>query len=563
MLLFCVGVFYLNLQRNLNWRGNKLQTVGSDKDRPDFGYTFYTEGRSDWESEVQSGKIRDLEDVRDDDIGPGSIKGLMGDEWKSLKVKSDTQGGAPYGLAINTPDNLDDPLNYTVEKVEESVYVSPQSQVHNQLMQQKQGAEQRVKETKRNLSELLKQKHMLEHDIRKLRSRVEDIKEGNETRIKADFVELVDGAGASGQGGGDRAALKFLRDQNIYPSIVANFNEMDSLDDLKSEEDGGTGKLSHLPENVKAVLKKKYAMYEKWTDLFGSEIQRKLDELKGELKGIERAIEETEEYLEPYVRDMEMINNKSQSELAGDLRRIIQLRGYSSLFTTREYIAYRGLKNTGDDVIVTDDEDEITHYKVVYIFMVHANLAPGDDPSSPQGGPDVVKVFWYPAIIDEFVFDRIFKARIDEIEEDIHRKINEYTGEIDTKKGKKLSNARSEKGMSVADLREKMEEEMDKNIDIQVSAKIRRVEDGLDEIDQQFSEKEIEVIDDILGTSLTPEKKTSDEFVTGINKKLKKFTGQVDDYGIDARSAHYDLDFELRKRYYFDLKLGLGLFAKK
>ena len=537
----------------------------SEKDSPEFGYTFYTEGRSDWESEVRNGTIRDLEDVRDEDVGPGSIKGLMGggDSWKTLKVKSGTQGGAPYGLAISAPDNLDDNLGYTVEKVEESVYVSPQSQVHNQLMQQKQNAEQRVKETKRNLSELLKQKHMLEHDIRKLRSRVEDIKEGNETRIKADFVELVDGAGASGQGGGDRAALKFLRDQNIYPSIVANFNEMESLDDLKPEDEDGTGKLSHLPENIKAVLKKKYAMYEKWKDLFGSEIERKLDELKGELQGIERAIEETEEYLEPYVRDMEMINNKSQSELADDLRRVIQLRGYSSLFTTREYIAYRGLKNTGDDVVVTDDKDEITHYRLVYIFMAHANLASGDDPSSPQGGPDVVKVFWYPAIVDEFVFERIFKARIDEVEEDIHRKIKEYTGEMDTKKGKKLSNARTEKGMSVADLRQKMGDELDRKMDIDVSAKIRRVEDGLDNIEQQFSKEEIEAIDEILGTSLTPESQSSEEFVTGVNKKLKQFTGQVDDYSINAKSAHYDLDFELKKRYYFDLKIGLGLFTKK
>ena len=174
-----------------------------------------------------------------------------------------------------------------------------------------------------------------------------------------------------------------------------------------------------------------------------------------------------------------------------------------------------------------------------------------------------MKVFWYPAIVDEFVFERIFKARIDEVEEDIHRKIKEYTGEMDTKKGKKLSNARTEKGMSVADLRQKMGDELDRKMDIDVSAKIRRVEDGLDNIEQQFSKEEIEAIDEILGTSLTPESQSSEEFVTGVNKKLKQFTGQVDDYGIDASSAHYDLDFELKKRYYFDLKIGLGLFTKK
>ena len=533
---------------------------------PNFGHVFYTDGRSDWEEEVQNGTIRDLEDVRDPDIGPGSLKALMGhpNSWKTLKVKSGTQGGAPMGLAIGAPDKFDSDLDYNVEKIEESVYVSPQSQVHNQLMQQKQQAEQRVKETKRNLSELLKQKHMLEHDIRKLRSRIEDIREGNETRIKADFVELVDGAGASGGGGGgDRAALKFLRDQNLYPSIVADFNEMDSIEDLKPEDEGGTGKLSHLPANIKAILKKKYAMYEKWKDLYGSEVQRKLDELKGELKGIERAIEETEQYLEPYVRDMEMINNKSQSELASDLRRHIQLRGYSSLFTTREYIIYRGLKNTGEDVIVTDESDEITHYRVIFIFMAHANLAGGEEPSTPQGGPDVVKVFWYPAIVDKFVFERIFKARIDEVEEDITRKVQEYTGKIDTKKGKKLSDARSEKGMSVADLREKMGEKLDRSMDLDVSAKIRRVEDGLDDIGDQFSDNEIEAIDEILGTALKPESKKSEEFYTGIDRKLKEFTGQTDEYVIDVDQAHWDLHNEMKFRYYFDLKIGLGLFTMK
>ncbi|MFB6116612.1 MAG: hypothetical protein ABEK10_03810 [Candidatus Nanosalina sp.] len=542
--------------------------MSSGKDEgPKFGHIFYTDGRSDWEEEVRNGTIKDLEDVRNTDIGPGSLKGLMGhpNSWKTLKAKSGTQGGAPMGLAIGAPDKFDNDLEYTVEKVEESVYVSPQSQVHNQLMQQKQQAEQRVKETKRNLSELLKQKHMLEHDIRKLRSRIEDIREENETRIKADFIELVDGAGASGQGGGDRAALKFLRDQNIYPSIVADFNEMDSVEDLKSEEEGGTGKLAHLPENIKAILKKKYAMYEKWKDLYGSEIQRKLDELKGELKGIERAIEETEGYLEPYVRDMEMINNKSQSELASDLRRHIQLRGYSSLFTTREYIIYRPLENTGEDIIVTDDESEATHYRVVYIFMAHANLAGGEEPSSPQGGPDVVKVFWYPAIVDKFVFERIFKARIDEVEEKISRKIQDYTGEIDTKKGKKLSDARSEKGMSVADLRERMGEELDRNMDLEVSAKIRRVEDGLDNIEDIFSKKEIEAIDEILGTALAPDNQKSEEFYTGIESTMKKFTGQVDKYYLEdgGKLAHDDLDNEMTFRYYYDLKIGLGMFTMK
>lgn len=547
----------------------------SDSDNhPGFGYVFKTANGSPWEGDVRSGKINSLEDVRSDE-GPGSIKGLMGDPWKTLKVKSSTRGGPPYGFAINSADKFDDDLEYTVEKVEESVYVSPDSQLHNQLMQQHQNAEQRVKETKRNLSQLLKQKHMLEHDIRKLRSRIEDIEEGNETRIKADFVELVDGAGAAGQGGGDRAALKFLRDQNIYPSIVADFNEMDSLDDLKTakdkasgsddrdEEDFEDGKLAHLPANVKAILRKKYAMYEKWKDMYGSEIQRKLRELKGELKGLERAIEETEQYLEPYVRDMEMINNRSQSQLASDLKRHIQLRGYSSMFTEREYIIYRGLKNTGEDVRVTDDEDEITHYRVVFLHQVHANLAGGEEPTDPKQGPSVVKVFWHPAIVDKFTFENIFKARIDEVEKDLRLKIQDYTGNIDTKQGEKLKKARHEKEMSVSDLREALEEELEETLPLEVSAHIRRVEDGLDELEHVFSEEQIKALDEVLDSDFHEESESGPEFYDGIREKLKIFTGQIDEYVVDEETAWGDLEHELKFEYYYDLKIGLGLFTMK
>ena len=536
-----------------------------DDEGPKFGHVFKTPWRTDspYKKQLESGEIATLEDVRKKADG---IKSIMGDAWRTLKVKSSDRGGPPYGLAINAPDKFDDDLDYTVEKVDEKVYVSPDSQLHNQLMQQKQNAEQRVKETKRNLSELLKQKHMLEHDIRKLRSRIEDIEEGNETRIKADFVELVDGAGASGGGGGgDRAALKFLRDQNLYPSIVADFNEMESLEDLKSEEEGGTGKLSHLPANVKAILKKKYAMYEKWKDMYGSEIQRKLNELKGELAGIERAIEETESYLEPYVRDMEMLNSKSRDELIDDLRRHIQLRSYSSMFTEREYIIYRPLKNTGEDIVAIDDEDEATHYRVVFLHMVHANLAGGEEPTQSMG-PSVVKVFWHPAIVDKFIFERIFKKRVQEMDENFQKKIREYTGNIETDKGEELADARKKKGISVADLREAMGDELGEQLPLEVSSRIRRVEDGLDAPGEVFHDDQVKAIDEILGTAIHKEsERDGEEFYSGIQKKMKLFTGQIDDYYLGGLedTAWADMRNEMTFRYYYDLKIGLGLFTMK
>jgi len=54
-------------------------------------------------------------------------------------------------------------------------------------------------------------------------------------------------------------------------------------------------------------------MYEKkWKDLYGSEVQRKLNELKSQLRNIERSLEQTKEWLQPYVRDIKMINQKGK-----------------------------------------------------------------------------------------------------------------------------------------------------------------------------------------------------------------------------------------------------------
>ncbi|MFB6147853.1 MAG: hypothetical protein ABEJ66_03130, partial [Candidatus Nanohaloarchaea archaeon] len=207
-----------------------------------------------------------------DDL-PGGLESIAGDAFKTLKVSAGSQG-FPRTMAFAAADTWDDDLDYKVRKTEEKIFVSPQSNLHGEYMQRKQQAEQNVRNTMQNISQLMKQKHMLEHDIRKLRSRAEAMRTGDETTIKGDFIELVDGAGAAGQQGGDEASLKFYRDNNIYPSIVADFQEMRGLDDLKDPEDSeyDEPRLNEVPNNEKAILKKKWTMYEKWKDLYGSEV---------------------------------------------------------------------------------------------------------------------------------------------------------------------------------------------------------------------------------------------------------------------------------------------------
>jgi len=536
-------------------------------DLPDtckFGHVFETDGSlsgkgKDVVKKIRKGKITSLRGVREE-LGSDFLKPIMGENWKKIKVSAGSQG-TPFGVVLTAADNFDENKDYTVERTQEGIYVAPQSQLHDEFMQRKQQAESKVKENMRNISELMKQKHMLEHDIRKLRSRAEAMNERDEDVLKGDFVELVDGANAGAQQGGE-AAMKTLVERNIYPTITADFYEMESLDDLKyadDREDNKDGKLADRPKNEKAILKRKYMMYEKWKDLYGSEVNRKLEDLKGQLKSIERSIEETKEWLEPYVKDMVQINK--MGDLQDDMTKYYEWKGYSSMQRNLEFICYKPLVKEDGDIVVTDDEDEATHFRIIYIHGVHVNMASASNPQSPAEGPSSGVVMWHPAIVCRHVWENIFKEKIDKAQNQTEDLMKDYTGEFETEYGDELKQARKDKEMSVRELREAMSDELDEELPLEVSAKIRRIEDGLDPI-ELLEEDQIEAIDEILETSFHSENEEENNIYGDFEQKLRKFTGQTDPYVIPPNADPLgDLTHDMWFNYYWNFKMGFGLYT--
>jgi len=529
-----------------------------------FGHVFETDGDlsspgKDVVEKIRKGEIQGLRGVREE-LGDDFLKPLMGDSWKKLKVSASSQG-TPFAVVLTAADNLDENKDYSVERTEEGIYVAPQSQLHDEFMQRKQQAESKVKENMRNISELMKQKHMLEHDIRKLRSRAEAMSEKDEAVLKGDFVELVDGANAGSQQGGE-AAMKTLVERNIYPTIVSDFYEMDSLDDLKpaeDREDDKDGVLADRPNNEKAILKKKYSMYEKWKDLYGSEVNRKLEDLKGQLKSIERSIGETKEWLEPYVKDMVQINK--MGDLQSDYTNYYEWKGNSSMERNLEFICYKPLKKEHGDIVVADSEDEATHYRIIYIHGVHVNMASPGNPQSPAEGPSSGVVMWHPAIVCKHVFENFFKAKIEKYQDQTDELMKDYTGDFETEYGEELKEARKDEDMSVRKLREALSKELDEDIPLETSSKIRRIEDGLDPVDI-LSEDYIKGLDEVLETSLHEDNDKGEDMYGGFEKKLRKFTGQTDPFVIPPDSYPLDdLTHDMWFNYYWNFKLGFDLYT--
>ncbi len=530
----------------------------------EYGHTFEPlGGKTELIEEIESGAIKDLDDFYEetDTRFLGSMfEGL--DPWKKMKISASSQGNA-FAVVMSAADKFDEDLGYEVARTEEKIFISPMSNLHDEFMQRQQQAEQRVKSTMQNLSELRKQKHMLEHDIRKLRSRVENFSTEDETALKADYIELVDGAGASQ--GGDEASLKFYRDQNIYPTIVADFNEMSDVDDLE-----GDGHLADLPENVKAILKKKYVMYEKWKDLYGSEVRRKLNDLQSQLRSIERSMEETKEWLEPYVKDIIRIHDKDKSDLADEYNTYYTFEGYSSMERNLEFICYKGLsKNEAGDLVVTED-DNPEFYRLVYIHGIQINLADPSQPTSPGNGPSTGVVMWYPMIVCRHVFENIFKQKINWNEEQYNDLLEDYQGKITTKHGEEIKNARKDKFGTVRDFRAQLDKDTDQKLPLEFSSTFRRVEDGIDRpetIEEEFGEEVYKKMEKLLDLDIIEEEKTSSEkYLEDVRKKVSEFVGiaQQNPYyikGDPLSGAKAELKNEFKFNYYISYKKGKGYYT--
>ncbi|MFB6207942.1 MAG: hypothetical protein ABEJ69_01185 [Candidatus Nanohaloarchaea archaeon] len=529
-----------------------------------FGHTFMVDGGDKIHGKIKSGEITSLDEV-EEELGNDFLKPLMGEPQKHIKVSGGSSGKA-YGAILGAADKFNTDLDYGVEKSEERIFVSPQNQMHQSFIQRKREAENNVKETMQSYEHLMKQKHMLEHDIRKLRSRAEAFDSKDETLLKADFVELVDGRGGGTQQGAEEMPLKSFRDNNIYPTIVADFNEMESMDDLVPEDDGGTGKLADLPRNEKAILRKKWAMYQKWKDMYGSEVQRKLREIKGQLKRVEKSIEETKKWLQPYIQDIVQIHEKDEDHYADEMNSYVIWKGYASMERNLEFIGHKGLVKKGGDIVVAEDEDP-THYRIVYIHGIHVNLAGGAQPQDPSQGPSTAVIFVHRAIVCKHVFENIFQKKINKKEERFEELMESYTGDFSSSDGEKLKEARKEEEISVRELREKIEEKVDGNVPLEVSSQIRRVEDGFDPV-EVLNQDYVEAIDEILGTEFADSSDSGgpdEEMYSGFEKRLRKFTGQTDKYylGDLKGQAMDDLWADIKYNFYIDYKLGQGLFTMK
>ncbi len=209
---------------------------------------------------------------------------------------------------------------FKIEKINESIDVSPEHQQYWQItLAQKEALEQKLKQTLMAISSSISDLELVRTDLERYEEFlkwIEDAKSNDPNRarqaqlvLKSFFVDQVDYyAGGGGAEGPGRLSMAFMRNRGIMPTVVQDFMAMEGIQDI---EEGG--KLSHIPEVEKQVLRSKWKAYEDWLRIFESNVRTRVEHLRTMVRSRERTLEEWRERAKPIILRYKMINDALSS----------------------------------------------------------------------------------------------------------------------------------------------------------------------------------------------------------------------------------------------------------
>ena len=332
---------------------------------------------------------------------------------RTIVIGSSSQGFA-MDAYLFLVDILDFRYDYDVHKVKEFINVAKQSQLYQEMNERKRRAQESINKALSTLSDLYQQKHLLEHDVRKLRERVKSFdkaEEGREEALKADFVDLVD------QHTG-KSSIVQMQANNVFPTITADFYRMESEDDLDDPE-----LLGSVPESEKAMLRKKWQLYQRWKEEFGKNVRSKLKDLEMRLNSIKTSIEQTEKSLRPYVRTLKEVQSTDR-EVLNRITDKFFLKGYSTSWRDMKLVCVkkRGSKGNYREVLVVNIE--------------HQSIAGSSQPQAPGAGGEGVVFHFDAYLVCEHVFKEVFEPQINLMKNEVKEYIQRYQGleEVDVHK---------------------------------------------------------------------------------------------------------------------------------
>ncbi len=193
------------------------------------------------------------------------------------------------------------------------------------LEHQKEELEKNIKQGLISISQSVADLELLEHDIRKYKEYkkyLDDYFSTDESKkkdkkiadrfLKMIFVEQVDyHVGSTGQGPG-RFSMAFLRNNNLMPTIVDDFLEIEKIEDI--EEMFKQGKISGAEKNL---LLTKFKSFNEWLNMFKETVERRLKRMEELKRSREKTLEEFKNWLRPHIIRLKALNMSIENKGMG------------------------------------------------------------------------------------------------------------------------------------------------------------------------------------------------------------------------------------------------------
>lgn len=243
----------------------------------------------------------------------GRCIALQAENQTNFLLNPTTQPGGTigifYGAAFEARKD-----GWQTYKFDEHLEISPVHAQYYQLThEQKEKLEAKIKQGLAGIAQSVADLELVEHDIRKYKvlqdafneaeSKDSERKRKGHLRLKAIFVDEVDhytGGGGPGQPG--RLSMAFMRNNAIMPTVVDDFMEMRSKEDLKTNT-----RFSNLPDVEKRMLEIKWNAYLDWLKLFGSAIDMRMQRLETLRKSRTETLRQYRDWLKPIITRYKLI----------------------------------------------------------------------------------------------------------------------------------------------------------------------------------------------------------------------------------------------------------------
>jgi len=202
--------------------------------------------------------------------------------------------GSFNGLYLSTISYLTN-MEFIVRKVDEWIEISPTHKAYyDMVLGEKEKIEIKIKTVIDDMIRHISDLELIEHDLRRYKEFLDYIEKNDEHSLKAIFIDQVDFH--AGEGAPGRLSMSFMQQNNIFPTIIQDFFEMKSEEDLEKNE-----RLKKLPKVEKDMLKTKWRSYQEWKSLFGNEVKNRYSRLKELVESKKKMIEEAREFIKPYI----------------------------------------------------------------------------------------------------------------------------------------------------------------------------------------------------------------------------------------------------------------------